>query len=377
MSQPKLVYVVTEDWYFWSHRVDVARLARQAGFEVYVATRTTAHADRIAAEGFTLLEMPFERSLRHPLRDLRAGLRLAKDLAALEPQVVHLVSLKPILLSALAVRRLPRTAFLHAFTGLGYLFSSADRRARGLQQLVVACLRWLLRRANCHILVQNADDLRLLRARGLGAASRTHLIPGSGVDCAHFTPAPLPMTAAPICVLPARLIRDKGIDEFVAAARLVKATHPEIRCVLVGGNDADNPAAIPPATIASWVAEGVIEWWGHRDDMREVYAAASVVCLPSYREGLPKALLEAAACGRPLVATDVPGCRDICRDRYNGLLVPPRNAEALARALLAMLESPAQMAEFGRHGRALAEAEFATQLIGARTLVRYRQLMDV
>lgn len=374
MAEPglRIVFVVTEDWYFWSHRLDLARAARAAGHAVHVATRTTAHRDRIAAEGFAILEMPFERSLRHPLRDLAAVFALAAALRRIAPDVVHLVALKPMLLAGLAILALPRTRFVHAVTGMGYLFSSSDRRARGLRRVLIAALRVILARPNCHVIAQNADDAELLERNGLGSAARRTLIAGSGVDIARFRPSPLP--AEPLVVLPARMIRDKGIEEFVAAARLLKRSGVAVRLVLVGGTDPDNPAAIPERELAAWVAAGAVAWWGQRDDMPAVYAQASIVCLPSYREGLPKVLLEAAACGRPLVATDVPGCRAICRPGVSGILVPARDPQALAAALATLAADPERSAALGRGGRTLVEREFSAARIAAETLALYARL---
>ncbi|MBI4694011.1 MAG: glycosyltransferase family 4 protein [Gammaproteobacteria bacterium] len=370
--QPRIVYVVTEDWYFWSHRLDLARQARDAGYAVAVATRTTAHRERMAAEGFEIVEMPFERSLRHPARDVAAVFALASALRRLGPDVVHLVSLKPMLLAGLAILFMRRTRFVHAVTGMGYLFSSSDRRARGIQRILVTALRVILARRNCHVIAQNADDCALLESHGLGSAARRTLIAGSGVDVARYAPTPLP--AEDVVVLPARLIRDKGIEEFVAAARLLRARGVAARLALVGGTDPDNPAAIPEREVEAWVDEGAIEWWGQREDMPAVYAEASIVCLPSYREGLPKVLLEAAACARPLVSTDVPGCREICRPGVSGVLVPARDAAALASALAGLIADPARRATLGAGGRALVELEFSSARIAAETLALYARL---
>jgi glycosyltransferase involved in cell wall biosynthesis len=311
------------------------------------------------------------------LRDLRAAFGLWLIVRRLRPDVVHLVSLKPILLSSftLAVRR--RTRFVAAFTGMGYLFSSRDRRARWFQRGVVTVLRMALRRSNVSIVVQNAEDRALLETEGLGVPERTILIPGVGVDIETFAFAEVTIAEAPLVVLPARLIRDKGVEEFVAAARIVKQARPETRMVLVGAADPDNPAAIPPAVIDAWAKEGVVEWWGHRQDMPAVYREAQLVCLPSYREGLPKVLMEAAACGRPLVASDVAGCREVCRDGVNGTLVPPRSPEALAAAIVRLLESPDTQRSYGLAGREIVEREYSVEQIGQETLACYRQILTV
>lgn len=367
-----LLYVVTEDWYFWSHRIDLACAARRAGYRVVVATRCGAHRARIEARGIECVDLPFERSLRHPLRDLAVLFRLNALIGREHPALVHLVALKPILLAALAVSLRPRLRYVHALTGMGYLFTTGEGRARRLQRIVRPLLRWLLTRANAHAIVQNEADLRLLGELGVPHEHAT-LIRGAGVDIAHYT-AQAPAAGAPIIVLPARMLRDKGIDEFLAAAPRVRHRHPSARCVLVGGIDADNHAAYTETALEAAAQAAGVEWWRHRDDMRAVYAQATIVCLPSYREGLPKALLEAASCARALVATDVPGCRDVCRDGESGLLVPARDAAALAAALSRLLDDEALRLRLAAGARALVEREFASAQVHDATLALYAGL---
>jgi glycosyltransferase involved in cell wall biosynthesis len=214
----------------------------------------------------------------------------------------------------------------------------------------------------------------LLAARSLGSGDRTVLIPGVGVDLDQFAYTEIPINAPPVVLLPARLIRDKGIEEFVAAAAIVKRTNTAARFILVGAADPDNPAAFAPDEIDAWVQTGVVEWWGYRQDMAEVYRQATIVCLPSYREGLPKVLVEAAAIGRPLVAADVTGCRDICRDGINGTLVPVRNARALAEAVQRLLAAPSTCAAYGDAGRRIVEREYSVTHIARQTLGFYDQV---
>jgi glycosyltransferase involved in cell wall biosynthesis len=223
--------------------------------------------------------------------------------------------------------------------------------------------------------VQNDDDLRLLGEElGVDTNTGATLIRGAGVDLERYRPTPLPDTPDPVVLLPARMLRDKGIAEFIAAAGQVRARRPAARFVLVGGIDRDNPAAYAQGELEAAIAVTGVEWWGHRDDMRAVYAQAGIVCLPSYREGLPKALLEAAASGRPLVATDVPGCRDICRPGESGLLVPARDAAALAQAIETLLADDALRARLAAGARSLVEREFSSERVHAATLALYARL---
>lgn len=370
----KVLFAVTEDWYFWSHREPLAAQLRADGCDIVVATRFNKLREAFEGRGLYCVPMTFERSLRHPLRDIRAAIALWRNVVRLSPDVVHLVSLKPIVLSFLSILATRKTRFVAAFTGMGYLFSSSDNRARLVQRVIVVMLRLLLSRSNVWVIVQNEDDRELLRQHDLGSPERTRLIAGVGVDLQKFSPTPLSHDRT-IVVLPARLIWDKGIAEFVAAAAIVRAKHMQAEFVLVGDLDPDNPAAIPETQIQLWLKRGDIQWWGHQEDMAAVYQTASIVCLPSYREGLPKVLLEAAACGRPLIATDVPGCRDVCRDGVNGLLVAPRDEHALAHAIIALIDEPARAAGYGAAARETVETHYALEKISRSTLEFYRRML--
>lgn len=370
-----MLFAVTEDWYFWSHRKPLADYLQGRGYKILLATRFNRYETQLDAAGIRCIPMPFERSLWRPWRDFRAMIGLWSAIKSDRPDIVHLVSLKPILLSCLALVIHRRTHFIAAFTGMGYLFSSPDRSARWFQRFLIVVLRLLLRRPNVLIMVQNAEDRELLQAQRLGEPDRILLIPGVGVDTAVFAYSELTISEPALVVLPARLIRDKGIEDFVIAARKVKQTNPTTRFVVVGAEDPDNPAAIKSSVIDSWVREGVIEWWGHHDDMTSIYHQARIVCLPSYREGMPKVLLEAAACGRPLIASDVPGCRDICRDGVNGTLVPPHAPQELAAAITEMLSDPVVQVSYGAAGRQIVEREYSIETIGRQTYTCYERIL--
>ncbi len=374
-ARPCLLFVVTEDWYFMSHRAGLAERARDAGWRVVVAARESEHAEAIRALGLEFVALPFERALTYPWRDVRLLWALRGVMRVLEPKLVHLVSLKPILLGGLAMRLLPRSCpAVLAFTGLGYIFSSRAGLARLLKPVVIRLLGAVARRDDAWVLAQNRDDLDLLRSDGIADPRRASIIAGAGLDAAQFPATPLPPRANALVVLPARVLRDKGAYEFVAAATQVRALRPEVRFALVGAHDQANPGAVEARDLEQWVAGGVVEWWGHRRDMAAVLAQAYIVCLPSYREGLPRALLEAAACARPMIATDVPGCREICIDGETGLTVPAKNVEALVAALLRMLDDAALAARCAAAARAKLEREFTLSRIAEQTLALYHQL---
>lgn len=373
--RPKLLYLVTEDWYFCSHRLPVARAARDAGFEVVVATRVTDHGGQIEAEGFKLVPIHLSRRSTDPLRELESIAELLRVYRRERPDVVHHVAVKPVLYGSVVARLSGVGATVNALAGMGYIFSSKRLRARLLRPFVVGAYRIALNRRSSRLILQNPDDAALLRELGVVRdAAHLEIIRGSGVDMTAYPVRPEPR-GEPLVVLPGRMLWDKGVGEFVEAARLLRARGVRARFALVGGSDPENPATIPDAQLRAWREEGVVECWGFREDMPDVLASAHVVCLPSYREGLPKALIEAASCGRPIVATDVPGCREIVRHEDNGLLVPVREAAPLADALERLIADPDLRARLGARGRERVMNEFSEEHVIAATLRLYRELV--
>ncbi|HWV47786.1 MAG TPA: glycosyltransferase family 4 protein [Nitrospira sp.] len=371
-DRPRLLYLITEDWYFWSHRVDLARAAREAGYDVIVATRVTDHGARIRGEGFQLEPLELVRRNRNPLREAIAVAELVRLYRRVRPDIVHHVAMKPILYGSLVAWFTRVPAVINAFAGLGYTFM--DDRNRLLRWCVKTALRTVLSLGHSVVLVQNHDDQDRLVGEGVVPVSRTRIIAGSGIDIAVYS-LQLQPSGVPIVVLPARMLWDKGVGEFVEAARRLKRKGAHARFVLVGRRDEHNPAAIPEIRLKEWVKEGVVEWWGHREDMPAVYAAAMLVVLPSYREGLPKVLLEAAACGKAMVATDVPGCREIVRDRFNGLLVSPRDSMALANAMEGLLSDQESREIMGQRSRTLALSEWSGSRISEQVLTLYHDVL--
>lgn len=369
VRRSRLLFVVTEDWYFRSHRLVLAKAAAAAGFDVAVATRISNHGGAIEESGVRVVPFAIDRGGTNPLRDAMTIARLAILYRRERPDIVHHVAMKPVLYGSLAARLAGVRRVVNALAGMGWLFTAERSAKGGLPALVGRLLKNALK-STC-VIVQNPEDASAAARWNLGDV-RT--IRGAGVDCGTFTPVPTP-PEPPLVVLPARMLADKGVNEFVEAARMVKASGSMARFALVGAPDPANPASIPVTQLAAWRDEGAVEWWGHREDMPAVYAQAHVVCLPSYREGLPKSLLEAAACGLPIVAADVPGCREVVRDGYNGLLVPPRDAAALSAALTRILAEPNTRRLMGARGRQRARQEFAQERVVAETIAVYRDLM--
>lgn len=371
----KIFYWVTEDWYFCSHRLDLAIAAKEYGFDVTVITRVRSHGGRIKAAGIKIIPLDLSRRGMNPLAEFRIINRLISIYRDEQPDIVHHVALKPVLYGTIASLFARVPCVVNALAGMGFLFSSQSLKARAVRPLVKMVFRLLLNRRNSRVILQNPDDVRLMCDSRVLNRERIALIRGSGVDTRKFTVMP-EQSGQPIVVLASRLLWDKGVGEFVDAAKQLKVQGVRARFVLVGEGDAANPANIPDKQLQNWQEEGNVEWWGRRDDMPQIFAQAHIVCLPSYREGLPKVLIEAASCGRPIVTTDAPGCREIVQDGVNGFLVPVRDATAVAEALRKMIGSPELRSQFGARGRDLVEREFTQEKVNTETLKVYEGLIQ-
>lgn len=369
MSFKRLLFFVTEDWYFCSHRLPLAIAAKNVGYEVSVVTRVRNHGDYIRAAGLRLIPFEISRSGVNPLSEIITLARLISLYRRERPHIVHHVAMKPVLYGTVAAWFLRAPRLVNALTGMGWLFISDTGFARRLKYVVRWVLKHLLRRGMT--VVQNPDDARLLVQLGI-PREQIRLIFGSGVDLHVYSPHPEEPTGLSI-VLPARLLWDKGVGEFVAAARLIQQQGIEARFLLAGDHDSANPSSVPAFQIRQWVEEGVVEHLGWITDMPALLARSHIICLPSYREGLPKSLIEAAAAGRPIVTTDVPGCREVVLDGENGFLVPPRDAISLAAALVKLILDAALRRRMGSAGRARAETLFDLNFVIRQTLSLYEE----
>lgn len=354
---PVVAFVVNADWVFLDYRISLAREMRRQGWQVHVLTGETGRGEAIAAEGFDYHPLPLSREGMNPLAELRALHVLRSRLRALRPDVVHNLTIKPVLYGSLATPETGRAAVVNSICGLGYMFTDAPR-ARMIRPIVKGLYRRALARGRGWTIFENHDDLAEFTAHGLVPSERCQVVPGLGVDCDRFRPAPVP-DGPPVVLLPARMLRSKGLGEFVEAARQLTDRGTSGRFVLAGAPDPSNPDSVPEAQLRKWHDGGVVEWWGRQDDMPAVYQSAAIVVLPTrYREGVPRALLEGAASGRPLIGTDMPGCREVVRDGETGFVVHPGDAGALADALQRLLSSAELRAHFGAAARALALQKF-------------------
>lgn len=380
----KIMLFANTDWYLYNFRASLARALREAGHEVLLVSPDGPYGPKLQAQGFRWLPAPMDRRSLNPLRELALVNWLRQLMNREAVDVVHGFTIKCAVYGSLA-GRLARgsgtgPARVSAVAGLGYVFTNNAPKARLLRPVVRGLLRLALGGERSRLVLQNPDDVRLFEQARLVAPERVRLIPGSGVDCQRFQPAADAGTAdttRPMRVLlPARLLWDKGLAEYVAAARALLASGRSIRFWLAGTPDEGNPASVPDATVRGWEAEGLLRWLGHVDDMPALYRKVDIVVLPSYREGLPKGLIEAAACGLPLVTNDVPGCREVVTDGHNGYLVPARDAAALARAIAQLHDDPAARQRMGATSRTRALAEFDERIVIRETLAVYAELLE-
>lgn len=371
----RLIFLVTEDWYFWSHRLPMARAAQAAGFDVSVATRVTAHAERIRAAGFGVHPLRWRRRSLGPLATLAAIAEIYRLYRREQPLIVHHVALKASVVGGAAAMAAGVPASVSMIAGTGFIGGSSSRLARLLGRLGQVLMPWLLLRRHCRVIVQNRDDYRFLAALAPGEAGRIVTIAGSGVDLDQFRPAPEPPGTPIIAAYVGRMIAIKGLATLVEAQQRLQRRGVDLRLILVGAPDPENPSSIAEETLRRWQTLPGIEWRGRQEDIASVWRDAHIAVMASHGgEGLPKSLLEAAAMGRPIVATDVPGNREIARPGVNALLVPPDDPVALADALAELASDGERRRRFGAASRLLVEAEMSDRAVGAATVAVYRAL---
>jgi len=370
----RLLFAVTEDWYFLSHRLPMARAARDAGFDVHVATRLNEGEAAIRAEGFTPHHLPLKRGSFSPVGLVKSAFGLRSLIDELEPAILHNVAMKPILIGTLAALISGQKRVVNSLTGRGALFTDKDRRVQFTRPLIAGLLGWLLRRDRSWTVVQNPDDGELVAGLGV-AKDRIVLIPGSGVETDKLVPLPIPpepVTAAYV----GRMLAIKGVPTLIEAYASLGQPYPKFKLLLAGRCDPENPGSLAPEQLKEFASAFGIDWLGHVNDVREVWKQAHFAVLASSGgEGLPKTLLEAAACGRPMVATDVPGSREIAIDGETALTVPPDDPEALAEALDRMAGDADLRARLGANARKLVEEKFSADAIGQATVDLYEAIL--
>lgn len=353
----KIAYIVNVDWFFISHRLPLALEAIDQGHEVYIFAKDTGRMDYLKSLGIKVYPISLERGSLNPFSSLSLLFDLKRKLIKIQPDVVHLVTIKPVLIGGIASILAKVPSIVYAISGLGYIFTNTRIKAKFLRLGVIPLYRLALSAKNKVVIVQNSDDLRILRQYVSIPSSQTVLIPGSGVDLDKFSAHNLPLENK-VVLMACRMLADKGVYEFYRSALLLKDKYPHIRFVLVGGVDPDNPASLSEQELNDWAQSGAVEWWGHQSDMAATLSKATVVVLPSYREGMPKVLLEAQALGRPVVTTDVPGCREAIEGGVTGFLAEVKDENSLATAIEKLISNDSLCEKLSHNARQRAEEKF-------------------
>lgn len=370
----RILYNVNIPRFFYTHRLPLAYAAQAAGYDVHVTTsdHDKENVQNIINTGLPYHPLPLAQHGTNPLGEANA-MRVMVDLyRKLQPDIVHHVSIKPVLYGGVAAQLTGVTKVVGAMSGLGRLFVAQDAKMRVLRQVAKPMLKFVLSPKGTRMIFQNPDDLELFVGEGFISREKAILIKGSGVDVDVFAPQP-ERDGKPIVLFAGRLMYQKGLGDFVEAAKLL---HEQARFVVAGFAEATSPDTVHPDQLRAWEQASYIEWWGKRDDMPEVFAQSHIVCLPStYGEGVPKVLIEAASCERPIVTTDTPGCREITHHEKNGLLVPPSNIPALAAAIERLIHNPDKRQAMGKYGRDLVIREFSLEYVLNETLAVYEQLL--
>ncbi len=369
----KILFVGNSGPVFLTHRLPLVMAALKAGHDVHVALPPSSMSHQIANYGFKFHEIPLFRSTINPLTEIRSLVALYFLYRKMRPDIIHHVTLKPVLYGSLAAHLAKIPAIANTISGLGYVFITNSFKANVLFILVKYFFKISFLHPNKRVIFQNPENLSDFLSYGLIDKKSAVLIKGSGVDIETFKPSSEPHST-PIVMLASRMLLDKGICEFVEAAREIKSEGTKVRFVLVGDVDSGNPMTLTAEQIKKWVDEDVIEWWGKQQNMSEIFSQAHIISLPSYAEGLPKVLIEACACGRPIVTTDVSGCRDTIINDENGILVPPRDSKALASAFRKLISDPQLRKRMGKAGRKIAVNEFSIEIVIQKTFTVYQDL---
>ena len=376
MLNKTILFFVSEDWYFCSHRLPIARSAKQAGYDVIVTTRVTNHREIIEKEGFRLIPLKMVRHSYNLFSELRSLAEILRVFHSESPHIVHNVAAKPVIYGTIAVLFNKKIRIINALPGLGYVFSSKEIKARVIRPLMTFLYKILFRLSKSYNIVQNSSDMDFQINTLKVDKNRVFLIKGSGVNIEKFHYSSPQPSKIFVFSLVSRMLRDKGIYEFVEASRILKKKGINFTANLVGSSDNENPASISLEQLSEWNTEDIVNWLGHCDDIPKIWRNSHIAVLPSYREGLPMSLLEAAACGKPIITTDVPGCRDVVINGENGLLVDVRNPNSLANAMFDIITKGKEHIEkMGLKSRKLVENEFSMNIIMQKTLNLYNDVM--
>ena len=368
----KIVYLISEDWYFCSHRLNLAIKAINSGFLVYLLTNVKYKKEIIEKYGIKVIPLKYlKRSRINIFWEFFSILEIFLKIRKINPNILHAVALKPVIYGCLASSFFKDIKNINALGGLGFIFSSGTLKAKILKPIVLYSLKIFCNKKKSKLIVQNKDDYDFVLKRLNLKKNTVKLIKGAGVDCNHFNPREI-NEELPIVLMASRMIWDKGVKEFYKAAEILKGKGIQAKFVLVGKPDLENPNSVTSKQLEIWDKTGIIEWWGYQSNMVEIFQRASIVTLPTfYGEGIPKVLIEGMACCKPIVTTDMPGCRDLVEDGINGILVKPKDFIDLASALEKLILNPFLCKEMGLKGRNIALKKYSQQKIFSETIKLY------
>lgn len=356
----KIVYVTNYDWFFISHRLPLAENALREGHDVYLLSIDTGHRAELESMGIHFVPIPLDPTGTNPLEALRCTFFLVRQYRTIKPDLIHHITIKVVLLGSIAAKLSGQKGVINAISGMGYLFT--DGRDGFLQRTVKLAMRFAFKSRHFSFILQNPDDFNSIKSMNYVPENHIHLIKGSGIDLNDFMFTPQPENHVLEILFPARILRDKGVMELIEAAKFLRNNlKGKAKFILAGDCTCTNPTAISETELSALLEDGYIEWVGYQNKMKSLYQKCDIVVLPSYREGLPKSLIEACAIGRPIITCDVPGCRECVLDGENGVLVPVKDSNSLADAIMGLVHSPELRNEFGRASRKLAEKEFSIE----------------
>lgn len=371
----KILFIINSSDFFVSHRLEIAQAALREGYEVHVACGDSNQKHYLYSLGIKFHHLRFDRKSTNFYHNMKIIFDICMLIKFVGPDLVHLVTIKPMLLGGIAARITNVRKIVFSISGLGSVFINKGIKSKFIQFFVSILYKLAIRPSETRIIVQNRDDLYFVANLTKYPKNQFYLIRGSGVDLKKYAYSDLPL-GVPVVMFASRLLKDKGILEFVHAAKILKELKFSCRLVLVGDIDNGNPSSLDQNNLSQMIKDGTIEYWGFSNVMQETLAKATIVVLPSYREGMPKVLLEAAAIGRPVITTNVPGCRDAIIEYETGLLVEPKSADGLVKAIKILLDNKnGYLIKFGRSGRKLAEKEFDVDSVVTRHLEIYRELL--
>jgi len=372
----KIALFANTAWYLHNHRCSLARLLKEDGMEVTLLSPFDSYVENLVSQGLGWIEIPMQRGGMNVFSELRTVLHCIQVYRKLRPDLVHHFTVKPVFYGSLAARITGVPAVVNSITGLGYLFTHRSPRVKVIRTMLKPITKQAMAHPNQRVIFQHEADLTAYHAMGLVRLDHAVIIQSSGVDLVRFQVQGEP-DGIPVIVMAARMLWDKGVGDLVEVARQITMGGMKVRFLLVGEPDPGNPSSIPVEQLQAWHREGVIEWLGHRDEMPDILAQCHIVVLPTrYGEGVPKILIEAGAMGKAVVASNLPGCREVIRHEWNGLLIPAGDTKALSEALLRLIQDPDERKRMGKHGREMVEGSFDEEIVNRKTMGIYSELLE-